>query len=766
MLKKVLKIEGIGLLRDIGGKNTPSFKKITLLYAENGRGKSTFASLLNSCTKRNPVLVEDRVTIDADVSPAAELLFNNAKAQYSSASWSGFQPAIEIYDQNFVNDNVHTGSEVTASQRANLLDFALGPSAVQEKENEATATSKEQKASQDIKRLQKALETLVSGAMPIAQFRALPADLNIDEKIAKFEQKRTAMKRASDIQRQPLPEEHVLPDVDFDKVFAVLNESLESVHARAASRVSDHLAHLKDANSDTWIQQGLSLQNGELCPFCGQDTSQSELIEMYRIYFDRAYKDLQSSFRDMEAEALSKIGVTIVDRFVETRRRNNEVIQQWAELVPMNEIEGENDSLARVSLLNSSELLDRLFAQKSAAITEPQGSDDELLEVRRLWERGMGVYADENSVVRGYRESIEAYKRSLDEADLDDTEAELLRLRMIKLRHTGAARDLIDELKAAEASLTEAEVIKKDSRDKLNGIMAETLGKFKDAINEHLDAFNAEFQIAEFKHNYRGKSPKVEYRIQLRGKTIELSGGRPTFATALSEGDKKTMGFAFFVASALADPGLGKKVVVIDDPMSSLDAARREHTLEVIERLASKADQVIVMAHDEYFLRSVRERMKTGDRDPDIAQVHLKMASNRYSDLGALDLDDLCQSKYLADYKLVAGVVAGTISDPEGVAQGAVALRPLLEGYLHRKFPKTIPTGVTLGTAIETINDASGTDSPCAAMANRLDELRKLNNYAKKFHHNTQPDLDAAKKVTHQELSKNGEKFLAFIHSA
>lgn len=766
MLKKVVNIEGIGLLRDIKGKTTPPFKKITLLYAENGRGKSTFASLLSSCANRNADLVEDRVTIDADVRPAAELIFNNSKAEYANASWSGFQPAIEVYDQNFVNENVHAGSEVTASQRANLFDFALGSSAVQERENEARATIKEQEASQTIKALRKQVESLVSNAMPIAQFRALPMDSDIDEKIKQAEQKQIALKRLSDIKRQPLPEEHVLPEVDFDKISAVLSESLESVHAKAAAKVSDHISHLKDSNSATWIQEGLNLQNGNSCPFCGQDTTGTELIDMYRVYFDRAYNDLQSSFREARTEALSKVGPNIVDRFVETRRRNNEIIQQWAEHVPVTTIEGDSDSLARVSLLNSSELIESVLAQKSAAITEAHGSESELLEVRRLWERGIGVYADENTVVRGYRESIEAYKRSLDESSLADSEAELLRLRMVKLRHTDTARDLLDELKAAEETLTDAEVEKKDSRYRLNSLMVETLGKFKDAINEHLYEFNAEFNIAEFTHNYRGKSPKIEYRIQLRGETVELSGGRPTFATALSEGDKKTMGFAFFAASTLADPNLANKVVVIDDPMSSLDAARREHTLEVIEELASKADQVVIMAHDEYFLRSARERLKTSDNDPNIAQVHLKTAQDRYSDFGKLDLDELCQSKYLADYKLVASIVAGTISDPEGTARGAVALRPLLEGYLHRKFPKDIPTGVTLGSAIESIDAAKGTNSPCAAMASRLDELRKLNNYAKRFHHNTQPDLDAARRVTHQELSKYGERLLAFIHSA
>src|SRR5699024_11755025 len=88
--------------------------------------------------------------------------------------------------------------------------------------------------------------------------------------------------------------------------------------------------------------------------------------------------------------------------------------------------------------------------------------------------------------------------------------------------------------------------------------------------------------------------------IRLRGESIELNGGRPTFATALSEGDKKTMGFAFFAASTLADPKLSEKIVVIDDPMSSLDAPRREHTAKVVEQISSQAKQVILMRSEEH----------------------------------------------------------------------------------------------------------------------------------------------------------------------
>lgn len=766
MLSKVLSIEGVGLLHDAKGGAKNPFRKATLLYAENGRGKSTFASLLASCAARDAELVEERVTIDAGVKPTAKLIFGNSEALYKDATWSGYQPEIIIYDGNFVNDNVHTGVEVTPSQRANLLDFALGANAVNARTDEGKATDREKVASLAVKSLKSDLQNVTKEAMPLPQFRALSIDPQIDKKLTEAQRRFDSVKRSAEIKRKPVPQIFTLPDLNVEKIFELLNRTLESVHAKAAAKVTEHLGHLGDSNSVAWVQRGLELTQDEKCPFCGQDVSQAELLEMYRVYFDRAYSDLQKSIADLSTESLSSANTTIVDQAHVNRVRNNESIEQWAELVPLNSLCGENDDLARVSLENLRDLLESLFGRKMSALTEAHGSIAEAEETARLWKQVKEVYDDENSIVQGYMKAIEDYKSSLDEVSLEGISTEIRYLTVAKARFDSGTISIVEGLKKAETDLKEAERAKKSARDALNQTMVGTLSKFKDDINVHLDEFNAEFRISEFSHNYRGKSPRVEYGIQLRGEAIELTGGRPTFATALSEGDKKTMGFAFFAASTLADPELEKKIVVVDDPMSSLDAPRRDHTIEVLDQIAARAEQVIIMAHDAHFLRGMQDKFAKQFTDSEIGQVHLKMVTKRYSDFGALDLDILCQSQYLSDYRLVTAVVAGEISDPEGVARGAVALRPLLEGYLHRKYPKIIPTGVTLGVAISEIEDKGGTTSPCAAMLDRVDDLRRMNDYASKFHHNTHPDTAAAHRENQTAIVKNGAKILEFIHSA
>ena len=47
MLERIEQIQGVGLLHDANGKPF-KWQKATLIYADNGRGKSTVASVLRS----------------------------------------------------------------------------------------------------------------------------------------------------------------------------------------------------------------------------------------------------------------------------------------------------------------------------------------------------------------------------------------------------------------------------------------------------------------------------------------------------------------------------------------------------------------------------------------------------------------------------------------------------------------------------------------------------------------------------------------------
>ena len=92
----------------------------------------------------------------------------------------------------------------------------------------------------------------------------------------------------------------------------------------------------------------------------------------------------------------------------------------------------------------------------------------------------------------------------------------------------------------------------------------------------------------------------------------------------------------------------------------------------------------------------------------------------------------------------------------------AKAIRPMLEGYLHRRFPGLLAKDLMFGQVVVHIRDAI-VPSPLAYAKNLVDELNEINDYAGQFHHDTNPDPDAVV-VTAAELKTFVNRALAVVH--
>jgi wobble nucleotide-excising tRNase len=65
------------------------------------------------------------------------------------------------------------------------------------------------------------------------------------------------------------------------------------------------------------------------------------------------------------------------------------------------------------------------------------------------------------------------------------------------------------------------------------------------------------------------------------------------------------LALAFFFASLDQDPQLSQKIVVIDDPMTSLDEHRSLTTVQETGRLLNRVEQVVVLSHSKPFLCAI-----------------------------------------------------------------------------------------------------------------------------------------------------------------
>ena len=117
----------INLLRNVGrfdnvaaGAHLP-LEKLTLVYAENGRGKTTLAAVLRSLATGEAADINARKRLGAPADPHVVVsLDGGATATFQAGTWSATDPRLSIFDDEFVAENVCQGIAVDASQREAL----------------------------------------------------------------------------------------------------------------------------------------------------------------------------------------------------------------------------------------------------------------------------------------------------------------------------------------------------------------------------------------------------------------------------------------------------------------------------------------------------------------------------------------------------------------------------------------------------------------------------------------------------------------------
>ena len=76
MLERISEVQCVGLLYEANGKPY-TLKKATFIYADNGRGKSTLASIFQSLSTGDISKISNRKTVDGTLPQKVTLQFNN-----------------------------------------------------------------------------------------------------------------------------------------------------------------------------------------------------------------------------------------------------------------------------------------------------------------------------------------------------------------------------------------------------------------------------------------------------------------------------------------------------------------------------------------------------------------------------------------------------------------------------------------------------------------------------------------------------------------
>lgn len=758
MLERIEEIQGVGLFHDANGKPY-RLHKAAFIYADNGRGKSTLCSLLQSLATADSAPLS-RKTIDGKLEPRVSIQFDKGqKVEFSNGKWSQARPELLVFDSAFVDSNVHSGGAVTTTQRKKLLEFALGTKAVDARKKVEETTNDAKLATADEQKYLQQLAPLHAG-MPAATFLALPQIDDVDAKIVELEKRLAVAGSSASLQTRALPVPVEPPSADLQRIFSGLRRSIDSVHAEADQKVRAHIESHGSPSIEGWLAAGQAFDDRTHCPYCAQETTGNDLVGAYKTFFSGAYVKQIEIANSIAGQIGALIDRNTVRSFAEKVRTAAALASPWAEHMQLPAIQF-NVEAAERALSELHELLMPLAKQKEEAPTVAVVLATEEEEAYRIWNQIENEANDANNAILEAIKVIAAYREKIAKEDVLALRRQLVALMASKTRYSAPAVQLIEELKKVRARQAQAEAEKRKARDELDSEMAKVLGQYQTAINSLLLRFGASFSIQGMEANFRGSGPRTEYGLLLRGREIALEGGAPSFATALSEGDKKTLAFAFFMASAFNDPKISERIVVVDDPMSSLDRNRRHQTRAILKSIHAVAEQTIIMAHDPYFIRELRDDIRKKDSGASVSLVRLRMVGNDYSDFDKLDVDQECESPYFRRHRLLQGFCDDGVGDAAMVAE---AIRPLLEGYLHRRFPGLVPDNLVFGEIVALIV-AADARNPLAHAKNLVASLNDINSYAGQFHHDTGPRRAESVAIVPQEVKNFASRALTLIYS-
>lgn len=740
MLERFESVKKVGLFDDYSHSPGRDLGDVTLIYGENGVGKSTLAAILDSLREQNAGEIIRRRSLPGDVAPTVAISLTGKLYTFDGREWDDQLPydTLDVLYPGFVTRNVHAATTVDPDHRRNLCELVLGRTAVEKVTRLAQADNDSRAALAEIKAIEKELQLLIKKPDTLETFLGLPSDAKIDEHIEKVRAELKQAQSKDAILARAVPKVVALPTVDRNATTTLLEKSADGMGSDVAAVIHAHVNQHLDKDGESWLAYGAKHTGTDnKCPFCAQDTAGSSLVATIRSYFSaeyRAYTELLS----LEIQAIrDQLGTAAFSHIRAAFSAHVAVAAQWADEMPV-------DQSAVATTLTEAEAAWKSAAGKLGAVVaskqakpieriEPALAEEALAE----YESAVAMLVKVNDILTASGKKAQERKAALSKADTAEIEQRLRRLENQKVRFEPLAQDLLGKRNALLEKRRKLEGEKTGLKKEIDDHASRVVGKYQAGINHYLEHFGCDIRIESIEPKFPSGKASVQYTLKAHGHNIELgpSAAVPCFETVLSEGDKYTLALSFFFARLKDHGNLTGRIVVLDDPVNSLGSSRRILIEGVIRDLRVRGAQVVVLTHDERLAAMMWRDKKLK------SFVSLQVErSNRGSQLLPWDVDHATQSEYVAHYLTLHDFLEhGGDHRP-----AAASIRPYLEQRLRHLFPgPPFQTRDTLGQMIGKIREGNPGSRLCT-LREKLAELESINDASLPSHHATDdvPEMD------------------------
>ncbi len=609
-ITRLQKAKAYRIFRDFSwpASGLPDFARFNVIYGWNGAGKTSFSNIFRHIQRKEP-LTEGQTEVVVDQTRVSGLNFNTAA-----------MPAVRTFNRDTVHRNVF---EVPNQQLPPV--FFLGEDSVEKqkhieelkKQHETLVQSvsnwdrKKADASSALEAFcaeeAKGIKNLltVAGGGPFNNYNAA----NFKATVQSLAGAATLPNLLTDEQRQQhlstkdgkAQEKLAEPTASFPDVASLANRTQAMLARSVVSAVISDL--VENPRVAAWVSAGLGLHTGEQppgsCKFCDQPLPELRLRQL-EAHFNDEFKQFQAELDALIGEITSAKDYAKTLRFPPKEALYVHLRDEYEKAVStLNQqtltVQMSLDVLVRALKVKRDEPFRCLelapFILSETPSGEPPGKVESFFRLvfagLALWGATSGKTAFDH-----LKELIESHNQHTDQFDAEVQKArkslashEVLRAfpewqqksKAVSVAHdkATAARDQAGKIKSEIADL--------DLQVKQHRRPAEEL-------NEEIAA-------------YLGRD-ELRFEVEQNGYRI-TRGGHP--ATHLSDGERTAIAFLYFLKSLQGtDFDLKTGVVVIDDPVSSLDANSLFSAFGFMKQQTASVGQLFVLTHNFTFFRQVR----------------------------------------------------------------------------------------------------------------------------------------------------------------
>jgi len=753
MIKRIIKLENIGRFEKFRSSrgNNAEFSKVNVIYARNACGKTTLCDIFRSLGTQNSEYVIGRKRVGVDAEPFIDLLSgDNQHLVFSKGKWNcplnGSH--ILVFDQRFVKDNVFVGDQIGVEQKRNVYTLALGPRAIELNRAVQKAGDDLTRATEAVSRCASVLSALMPTGQTIDTFRRLEKVDDVETKIEELKARIAADKnkksKAEQISKHGLMQKIAIPSITKSALERVLLETLDDAALTAEGKLKEHLVLCSDSQkiSIEWLKQGYEAQTGTLCPYCGQDMSHVDLLTTYRAFFSGALKQQENRRNGVRSSFQSYMGDKAQVELGNIAKQNSGDVAWWKDAcglsieLPLFDVDVIKGSYAKV-LRAALAAVERKQGNLTVAVPllESESAVLDSLDNMLSW---ITAY---NNAIDVANMQIKEFQQSIATINIGDSTKKLSLLELQKKRYEESVVRAYQEYDNALLAKQTAQNAKTQTNDALKEESKSIFEAFGVKINEILGVFGVNFTVGNDGVNLKGgvASGQLSIEISANGSTAQVdcssaAANDPSslsLSNSLSGGDCSALALAFFLAKLETDSNLASAIVVIDDPYHDQDRSRQSQTISLLKRKANACSQFFLLSHNIEFAQMFMS-------DKGIARNEIRAfeipAIGSTIELKHGGLPQLPSQSYETDYMELSGYVTNPDYYQEKLKEIVGRIRPLLETYLHYKYPLDLGEKVWLGDMIGRIRDAQSNDviAPCKCL---VADLEDVNTYTQRFHH-------------------------------